>query len=211
MNLLLVDDEPLVLEVLDEAVAAALPQAARNCFKSASSALDYAKTARIDIAFLDINMRVMDGIALSKALCAIHPQVNIIFCTGYAEYALEAMQLYCSAYLTKPVTAEKVREAMRHLRFPVTAEPRVKFHCFGFFEAYCDGKPIDFQFNRTKELLAFLWTATVRAAARRKSSQTPLRAASAVPTTISCAAICSAPLRRWASAAVCMFPADASG
>ena len=32
----------------------------------------------------------------------------------------------------------------------------MRFHCFGNFEAYCDGAPIRFSLSRTKELLAYL-------------------------------------------------------
>lgn len=156
MNLLLVDDEPLVLKVLENAVAAALPGEELHSFTSAKAAMQYAETGKIDIAFLDINMRVMDGITMAKALKERYPEVNIIFCTGYLEYAADALRLYCSAYLTKPITTDAVREALWHLRYPIEQKPRVRFQCFGNFEVFCDEKPVDFHFRRTKELLAYL-------------------------------------------------------
>lgn len=156
MNLLLVDDEPLVLKVLENAVAAALPGEELHSFTSAKAAMQYAETGKIDIAFLDINMRVMDGITMAKALTERYPEVNIIFCTGYLEYAAEALRLYCSAYLTKPITPDAVREALWHLRYPIEQKKRVRFQCFGNFEVFCDEKPVEFRFRRTKELLAYL-------------------------------------------------------
>lgn len=156
MRLLLVDDEPLVLSVLDRAVAEALPGEERNCFTSATKAMAFAEMNRIDIAFLDINMRVMDGLTMARALKDRYPKINIIFCTGYPEYAVGAMRLYCSAYLMKPVTVGAVKEAIANLRYPLEQKPRVRFQCFGNFEAFCDGKPIEFRFRRTKELLAYL-------------------------------------------------------
>ena len=156
MNLLLVDDEPLVLKVLENAVAAALPGEELHSFTSAKRAMQYAETGKVDIAFLDINMRVMDGITMAKALKARYPEVNIIFCTGYLEYAADALRLYCSGYLTKPITAAAVKEALQHLRYPIEQKKRVRFHCFGNFEVFCDEKPVEFHFSRTKELLAYL-------------------------------------------------------
>ena len=156
MKLLLVDDEPLVLNMLDKAVAEALPGEERSCFTSATKAMAFAETNRIDIAFLDINMRVMDGLTMARALKDRYPKINIIFCTGYSEYAVGAMRLYCSAYLMKPVTVGAVKEALANLRYPIEQKPRVRFQCFGNFEAFCDGKPIEFRFRRTKELLAYL-------------------------------------------------------
>lgn len=156
MKLLLVDDEPLVLKLLDRAVAEALPGEERNCFTSATKAMAFAEMNRIDIAFLDINMRVMDGLTMAKALRDRYPKINIIFCTGYPEYAVGAMRLYCSAYLMKPVTVGAVKEALANLRYPIEQKPRVRFQCFGNFEVFCDEKPVEFHFRRTKELLAYL-------------------------------------------------------
>lgn len=155
MKLLLVDDEELALEALEESVLAALPNAERHSFQIADSALAFAEENKIDIAFLDIDMPVINGLEMAKRLIKINPNTNVIFVTGFAEYALDAFSLYASAYLTKPVTADAIAEALTHLRHPI-AERRVRFHCFGNFEAYCDNAPIRFSLNRTKELLAYL-------------------------------------------------------
>ena len=155
MKLLLVDDEELALEALEESVLAALPNAERHSFQIADSALAFAEENKIDIAFLDIDMPVISGLEMARKLMKINRNTNIIFVTGFAEYALDAFSLYASAYLTKPVTADAIAEALTHLRHPI-AERRVRFHCFGNFEAYCDNAPIRFSRSRTKELLAYL-------------------------------------------------------
>lgn len=155
MKLLLVDDEELALEALEESVLAALPNAERHSFQIASAALAFAEENVIDIAFLDIDMPVISGLEMAKRLTKINPDTNIVFVTGFTEYALDAFNLYASAYLTKPVTANAIVDAMNNLRHPV-ADRRVRFHCFGNFEAYCDNAPIRFSLNRTKELLAYL-------------------------------------------------------
>lgn len=156
MNLLLVDDERLALEMLEDAVSEALPGASCAAFTDATEALEYAANNPIDIAFLDINMVAISGLEFAKHLIAQYSKVNIIFCTGYEEYALDAMRMYASAFLTKPIFAESISDAMQHLRFPVQQPKRVRFHCFGNFEVFCDGIPIAFKFSRTKELLAYL-------------------------------------------------------
>ena len=155
MKLLLVDDEKLALETLEEAVLTVLPNAECHAFQKAALALAYAEENKIDIAFLDIDMPVINGLEMAKRLIKINPNTNIIFVTGFAEYALDAFNLYASAYLTKPVSADAISEALTHLRHPVE-ERRVSFHCFGNFEAYCDHAPIRFSLSRTKELLAYL-------------------------------------------------------
>lgn len=155
MNLLLVDDEKLALEALKKAVESAIPGAAVHDFQKPVPAIEYAKTTKIDIAFLDIDMRLMNGLETAKELRKINRNTNIIFVTGFNEYALDAFNIYASAYLTKPVTSEAIAEAVTHLRHPVE-DNRLTLHCFGNFEAYCDNKPIRFAHHRTKELLAYL-------------------------------------------------------
>lgn len=156
MNLLLIDDEKIMLEMLADAVAEVLPSANRACFTNAEEGLEYAKKNPIDIAFLDINLRGSSGLSVAKQLTELYPKVNIIFCTGYEEYAIDAFRLFASGFLQKPIWAENIKDAVEHLRYPVEQAKRLCFHCFGNFEAYCDGKPILFERKRTMELLAYL-------------------------------------------------------
>lgn len=156
MNMLLVDDEILNLSNLEYVLRKVLPSVTPVSFSKASQALEYIQDNPVDVAFLDINMRGIDGITIAKLMQERWPNVNIIFCTGFSEYALEALDLNCSGYLLKPATEDKVRKALDNLRHPVEVGKRVQLHCFGNFEAYCDGTPICFKYNRTKELLAYL-------------------------------------------------------
>lgn len=155
MNLLLVDDEKLALEALKKAVLGVLPEGDVHPFQKARLALEYAEDNKIDIAFLDIDMPVISGLEMAKKLQQIYPSTNIIFVTGFSEYALDAFNVYASGYLTKPVTEEAIAGAIKHLRHPIVSK-RVKFQCFGNFEVYCDNRPIQFSLNKTKELLAYL-------------------------------------------------------
>ncbi|MCQ2515131.1 MAG: response regulator [Ruminococcus sp.] len=156
MNILLLDDEPLALKMLGKAVSEAVPEANLFSFSKPREALDFAETTTLQVAFLDINMQMMDGLEVAKKLKDIYPNINIIFSTGYEEYALDALKLYSSGYLLKPIGAEDVAEVMKNLRFPIEEKKRLSIRCFGNFEAFCDGKPIKFKLSRTKELLAYL-------------------------------------------------------
>lgn len=156
MNILLVDDEPLTLKMLEVAVSEAVPNANIKSFLKPREALAFAESTKIDIAFLDINMQVIDGLEVAKSLKEIYPTINIIFSTGYEEYALDALRLYSSGYLLKPIGADDIREAMKNLRYPIEESKRLSIRCFGNFEAFCDGQPIKFKLSRTKEMLAYL-------------------------------------------------------
>ena len=156
MNVILVDDERYILEELTETVCAVLPNENIHSFLKAKEALDYAKNNLTDIAFLDINMIDMDGLTLAKTLQKLYPKINIIFTTGYSDYTSDALDMYCSAYILKPITQKKVSDAITHLRYPVSSTTHVTITCFGGFEVYLSGKPISFRYNKTKELLACL-------------------------------------------------------
>ena len=157
MNILLVDDEIPALCELRDAVTSVLPNARIYDFSKAQKAMDFSETTPVDIAFLDINMRFMDGIIMAKKLLSLYPDCNIIFCTGYTEYALDALNTYCSDYILKPVSQEKVKKATEHLRHPISEEKhRLELRCFGNFDVLCDGKPVAFKYKKTRELLAYL-------------------------------------------------------
>lgn len=107
---------------------------------------------------MDINLPGKSGIELAKRIKLISPKVNVIFCTGYDEYALDAIALHASGYLLKPITASKIKEAMDNLIYPITPSDnkRIRFSCFGVFKALCDNKPLKFKYSKTEEMLAFL-------------------------------------------------------
>lgn len=159
MKILAVDDEKLMLGALVSAIEEAAPDAEIHGFRKTAEALEFVAKNKIDVAFLDIRMRGMDGLELARQLLKDNPGLNVIFCTGYDEYIPEAFRdVRCNGYITKPVDAEQIAKELRHLRCPIDlqSEKRVRFQCFGYFEAFMDGVPIAFERNKTKELLAFL-------------------------------------------------------
>ena len=159
MRILLVDDEELQLLRLTEAVKKALP--ADNVFLSYANpvlAWEENKETPVDIAFLDIDMPVINGILLAKKLKTVNPQVNVIFVTAYNEYALDAYKLHASGYVTKPVNLEKIQEELDGLRYTVELKPTKKLQvkCFGNFEVFAGGVPVKFSRKKSKELFAYL-------------------------------------------------------
>ena len=156
MKILALDDEPLALESLLDAIRRAAPDADCQGFEYPEDVLDAARRAGCDVAFLDVEMSGMNGVALAEQLKAVNPAVNIIFCTGFARYQGDAFDLHASGYLLKPITPEKVRQELSDLRRPVASRHRLRVQCFGNFEVYLDEMPLLFHYNRTKELLAYL-------------------------------------------------------
>ena len=157
MNVIAVDDEIFSLNDLVEVLGECLPYTEIASFQDTKEALKYARSNSVDIAFLDIEMNNMSGIQLAGQLLQINEKTNIIFVTGYSEYALEAFSVYASGYIMKPAIKKDVLTALSNLRYPLEeARPKVSAKTFSNFEAYVNDVPIHFPRAKSKELFAYL-------------------------------------------------------
>ena len=151
-----VDDEALMLGALVAAVEASNDIASVAKFSDCEAALEYVGSNPVDIAFLDINMRGMGGLALAERIVAARPGCKIVFCTGYAEYAIPAFKLHASGYLMKPISAEDVQAEINNIKGVKQKEKLLTVQCFGNFEVYVKDEKLMFKRLKTKELFAFL-------------------------------------------------------
>ena len=157
MNILAVDDEKIALEGLISSIQKAMPEAEVAGFRRGDLAMEYVAKTPIDVAFLDIEMRGENGLELARKLKDMYPSINIIFTTGYGDYAKEAFGMHASGYVMKPVTPEKIEQELKELRHPVeTSQNRVSCRTFGNFEVFIDKKPVKFQYNKSREFFAFM-------------------------------------------------------
>ena len=151
-----VDDEALMLGALVAAVEASPDITQVNKFSDCDAALEFVQTNAIDIAFLDINMRGMGGLALAEKIKGACPDCKIVFCTGYEEYAIPAFKLHASGYLMKPISAEDVQGEIDNIIGVRNKEKPLAVKCFGNFEVYVNNQKLMFKRLKTKELFAFL-------------------------------------------------------
>ena len=151
-----VDDEALMLGALVAAVEASPNIRSVAKFSDCEEALEYVKNNHTDIAFLDINMRGMGGLALAEKIIAARPGCKIVFCTGYEEYAIPAFKLHASGYLMKPISAEDVQGEINNIIGIKNKEKPLTVKCFGNFEVYVNDQKLTFKRLKTKELFAFL-------------------------------------------------------
>ena len=151
-----VDDEALMLRALVSAVGSSPDISEVIQFSDCEEALNYVKDNLIDVAFLDINMRGMGGLALAEKIVGFKPNCKIVFCTGHEEYAISAFKLHASGYLMKPISAEDVQKEINNIKGIKQKEKLLEVKCFGNFEVYAKGERVVFKRSRTKELFAFL-------------------------------------------------------
>lgn len=159
MLIFAIDDEPKMLRLLHSAIAKAAPEAELRDFSLAAAALEAVRREglRPDAVFSDIQMPGMNGLELAVRLKDLAPETKLIFVTGYSEYAVEAYRLHASGYVMKPVDPERIREELGNLFSPPEPEPgKLRVQCFGYFEVFWNGTPLEFKRRKTKELFALL-------------------------------------------------------
>lgn len=98
---LIVDDEPLALDLLEGHIQALEDLELVGRCENALEAGTMLRQKRIDLLFLDIQMPVLTGIDLIQTL---QNRPKIILTTAYKEYAFDAFQLDAADYLLKPIT-----------------------------------------------------------------------------------------------------------
>lgn len=158
MKIIVADDEPIILEEVVEILQELEPEAEIYDFLVPEDLLEFAEDNQCDVAFLDIEMGTISGVQVAKKLKQIYPKINIIFVTGYSEYAQVAFKIRASGYVLKPPTKKNIKEELENLRNPVSFNTcdKLVVQCFGNFDVFMNGVPIKFQRNKSKELLAFL-------------------------------------------------------
>ena len=117
-NVILVDDRKIILSGALPILEEVLPGAVIAGFTRPSEALEYARANPIALAFLDIELGKTSGLDLCRTLLEINPRTSVVYLTAYVEYSFDAWGTGASGFMLKPITAEGVREQLKHLRHP---------------------------------------------------------------------------------------------
>ena len=118
MNIIILDNHKLIIKEIRRQVLSVLPEAECVCFTKQREAIEHVKKNRVDAALLDVDMPGLNGIEVAELMCQINPRLNIIFITGFPEYALQAFTVPVSDFIVKPVSEDALRASFQKLRFP---------------------------------------------------------------------------------------------
>ena len=129
---LLVDDEPLALDILESYVEK-LPdlELVGRC-ENAIDANEVIRSGEVDLVFLDIQMPQMTGIELLKMLP--NPPC-VVFTTAFAEYAVEGFELNATDYLLKPIAFDRFLKAVNKVKEVIGKKGELKSEEFFFVKA----------------------------------------------------------------------------
>lgn len=100
MKAILIDDEPLAINVLKNYVDQIKELQLIQTFTNAIDASTFLQRNEVDIIFLDINMPIMNGLDL---LGALNSKAMVVMTTAHEEYALKSYELEAIDYLVKPI------------------------------------------------------------------------------------------------------------
>lgn len=78
--------------------------------------IEEAKKLRPAAIFLDVEMPLIDGLAVAQQLIIEMPQILIVFVTSYSHYAADAFQLGAVDYIVKPITQEALARSISKIK-----------------------------------------------------------------------------------------------
>lgn len=97
LNVLLVDDHPVVLDGLKSLLKNVKYLEVKNIASNGKDALSILKNEETDILISDISMPDMDGIELTETVKKIYPNIKVLLLTAYNEKEILKRALYSGA------------------------------------------------------------------------------------------------------------------
>ena len=105
---IIVDDEPLAVELLASYVQKIPFLELVGKYNNATDAINGIKENEVELAFLDIQMPEVSGMELTKML---PENTRVIFTTAFDQYAVDSYRTGALDYLLKPITYATFLEA----------------------------------------------------------------------------------------------------
>ena len=115
LRLLIVDDDPALLEALPEALRMRMSGVTVDTAASAAAALDRIDGTDYDAVVADIRMPGMDGLDLLTTIHARRPDTPTLMITGHCDTALVVRALRAGAvdFIQKPIDRDYLVNSLR--------------------------------------------------------------------------------------------------
>jgi two-component system LytT family response regulator len=116
LRAIIVDDEELSVKRLKKILSESGEIEICHTFLNPLEAYEFVKANPIHIAFLDISMPEISGMRLSSLLHDLDASIDVVFVTGYDDYAVQAFDMSALDYLMKPVDAQRLSKTFDKIR-----------------------------------------------------------------------------------------------
>lgn len=113
IHCLVIDDEPLALDVLSDHISKIPFLTLIGKVRNAFDAIDLIEKGNIDLVFLDIQMPELTGFELLQSLTK---KPLVVFTTAYPKFALESYELDAVDYLVKPISFNRFLKACNKVK-----------------------------------------------------------------------------------------------
>jgi HlyD family secretion protein len=118
IQVLLVDDQPFVLRMLQFFLDNAKDMEVVGCAEAGKTALELVAQFQPDIALIDVEMPDMDGLTLTQTIVEQYPNTKVLVLSSYSdeEYIHKALIAGARGYLMKGTLAEDIMHAIRYVQ-----------------------------------------------------------------------------------------------
>jgi len=161
IHAIVVDDEWYNLEEISDLLMETGAFLEPKKYQNPLSALKEIDRIRPEVAFIDIEMPEIDGIALAQILQEINPDMIIVFVTSWNQYAVQAFDVNALDYILKPINVVRFQKMIVKVKSEVLSirlkrGSSLQITCFGSLVARIDNVPIKWERAKSEELFAFL-------------------------------------------------------
>lgn len=170
MKAIIVDDEQPLLNEFQKMLGQYSQLKVVGAYTNPLKALEEIDEVQPDVAFLDIEMRGLNGLELAERLLGKLPELDIFFVTSYNHYATEAFDTNAIDYILKPVRPERLQKALERLNKKRGVQPgagerkglgpgageKLRIQSFGKFGISVGNEMIKWSRAKHRELLAYL-------------------------------------------------------
>lgn len=166
MKVILVDDEPIALDLLNMMLSKYEDISIAGSYTKPLDALEEIVKIKPDVIFLDIEMGDVNGLEVAELFVKELKSVEIVFVTAYSEYAVDAFEVNAMDYLLKPIQEERLEKTLGRLGERIKArenkadnvENHLLINSLGVFKVR-DSRDnyLVWRTQKAKELFAYLW------------------------------------------------------
>ncbi len=119
-----VDDEPLALQKMHDYILRVGYLELLAEFDNALEAIEFLKSNKVDVIFLDIQMEELTGIQMVEAM---KDKPKVVFTTAYHEYAIKGYELDICDYLLKPISFARFLQTCEKIHSLLDDEPETEY------------------------------------------------------------------------------------